>query len=183
MRSMADLTDIERLSLFKDVANEYFDMSAAFPIDNSNLTSIPGFTRASDRWHQLVRAFALRKFFLTKSDNVHCHKVYLSYQRAVSEPIETDMTLEEYFTSVAGLVGLDLELPDGGIPVRDVVNDLLYGAFLHGDPAKLKRVKDFRRRFDEDWAIRKWTEEAHTHLEWLYHQVLRAEVKGRLAIP
>ena len=177
---MAQLTDVERLSLFKDVANEYFDMSNAFPIDDWDLTSIPGFARASDRWQQLVRAFALRKFFLTKSDNVHCHKVYRAYLRAVSEPIDTDLTLEEYSTSVAGLVGLDFKLPDGGIPVRDVVNDLLYGAFLHGDPVKLERVKDFRRRFDEDWAIRKWTEEAHKHLEWLYYQILRAEVKGRL---
>ena len=181
-RNRTELDDIERLSLFKEVADEYFLMSAVFPVNPSDLTSIERWSRAPDRWQQLVRAFALRKFFLQKSDNVHCHKVYRSYLRAVSEPIDTDLTLDDYTASVAGAVGLDFALPDGAHLPRDTVEDLLYGVFLHGDPDRLKRVKRYRQMFDEDWAIREWAAKAHKDLESLRHQIFMAEHRGRLVL-
>lgn len=185
MQSVAQSsTDVERLILFKDLVHEYDSMAAAFPIDRSGLMSSPGFTRSTDWWPQLIRAFALRKFFLQKSDPVHCYMIYRAYLNAVGEPIETDQTFEEYSASVVGLVGRNIKRADGAVPAKVMVEDLLYGVYLHGHPDRYEKVQSYRNRFDGgDIAIRSWTTEAEKHLHWLYHLILVAEVKGRLSLP
>lgn len=180
---MAHLSDVERLTLFKELVNEYHRMAAAFPVDSTDLSSIQGWSSASDHWQQLIRAFALRKFFLQKSDPVHCHMVYRSYLNALGEPLEADQTFEEYAASVAGLVG-DFKLPGGAVTAGEVVEDILYGIYLHGYAERYAAVKKLRLWFgDEDALVRSWATAAEKHLRGLAHQVLMAELAGRIHRP
>lgn len=69
-------TDFVRLMLFCELVDEYDDLADAFPMNEPSLELIP-FSRepALDRWTRVVRAMALRKFAIGKTDHVFVPKV------------------------------------------------------------------------------------------------------------
>jgi len=179
------LTDLERLAVFMEVTNEHLTLSAVFPIDRT--VPAQGLPQPSgDRWNRLVRAFALRKFFLSQNDDMYCVTFYDSLLSALGDNRkDDDLTHEQYADSVADVVPVKIKLPDGGIPAQQIVEDVLYGYFLHGDIDRLRQAKKFRSPFgnESDILLHIWTNKAEKHLEWLCGQVLRAETQRRLELP
>lgn len=122
--------DISRVRLFIALAAEYESLVEELPAPSSFTFGTP--RDSGDRWSRLVRAFALRKFTIQPSDHVYLGTVAASVNRMLPEPepgldFGDDQLRRALRESQTIHVGGDAINPDS------VVEDLLYGIYLHGD--------------------------------------------------
>lgn len=129
--------------MFCDLVDEYDEIAEAFPVDQSTFT-IGGPPRpASDRWSRIVRAMVLRKFILQTNDQAHISKVVAAVRACALDPIanefadEVEKRAEGICTTVIyGTPG------DGARRADEIVEDVVYGGFMHGDYGRWSRTRD-----------------------------------------
>jgi len=137
------LTDRERIELFLALHDEYRALGTAFPVDNYTF-QIGGPPRdPADWWARLVRAMTLRKFVLAKTDDVHLTKVLAALARvAPDEEASAGRDIAELQDAVADRSSAVVyRMPDanGDRQPEELVVDVLYGAYMHGDADKWAR--------------------------------------------
>jgi hypothetical protein len=172
-------TDAELVEHFLVLVDEYETLAAAFPVEQATFTIGGDIRPQTDRWHRLIRAFALRKFFTTSSDTVFCTKVYEAHLRLLGIT-DTVPLREAYLDAVESVIHGGSRYGDraggGTVNTEQVVTDLLYGIFLHGDIERAKRAKRREGLIDEN-ALWIWTHGAEHQLRWLSDQI-RAGIDG-----
>lgn len=136
-------TPEERIQIFLDLADYYFELTDAFPVTSS---VIMGADRSpeqiQDQWNRIFRLAAIRKFFLNTRDNVYIPKVLDSCRQLLTPSewpvVETGVTsFNAVLSSSIFRVKFSEDGLDRGIP--ELVEDFLNGKLLHGDAAKWKR--------------------------------------------
>lgn len=136
--------DISRVRLFIALAAEYESLVEEFPAP-SNFTF--GASRDDgDRWSRLVRAFALRKFTLQASDHVYLANVAEALNRLLPPPIEriglTSARIRQALLE-------PIHVGEKVIDPSHIVEDMLYGVYLHGDYDRWARRASALRLVDE----------------------------------
>lgn len=150
-----------RLELFVALADEYTALTAGFPVDQRTFM-LGGSRTPADRWHRLIRSFALRKFFIGQ-DHVNIGTVLDAVN--VEFPGSKEFS-EGYRRATDALVnggGVFGDPTGEHVRAEDVVRDALYGLFLHGDYDKWQRA-EARRGLIDEFALFQWTSGAETQL-------------------
>lgn len=133
----------ERIRIFLDLAEYYFELTEAFPVTSSIVLGTEKTSeQTKDHWHRIVRLTAIRKFFLNTKDNVFIPKVLRSCKQLLPD---TDSNIidraEASFQSVITSSIFRVKFSENGEDRRipDLAEDFLNGMLLHGDAGKWKR--------------------------------------------
>lgn len=176
-------TDFARLELFCELVDEYDALSRSFPVDSTSFAVVPvSETPAPERWDRIVRAMALRKFILTKSDNVHVAKVLNSVEACLVDR-SLIKNLEQWridFTSVARQMRI-VEGPGLEISVPEIIEDMIYGGLLHGDYDRRLRVNS-RPHLTHDLSLFQFVTGSEHYVREL-RDVIRGSVAEELLAP
>lgn len=149
-------SDAARVVLFLDLVRAYRELAGVLPVRQDRF--VVGRREPADRWNRMLRAFALRKFAAT-TDQVYLGKVATALTRLhpPNSPMlinrkDMDRLVEE--ATLGPVYG-----PIDGLTVRapEVVLDLLYGLYLHGDYARWERAGG-RVGMIEEHALWEWTD-------------------------
>lgn len=174
-------SDPELLGLFCQLVEEYDRLGAAFPVSVTSfeLTS-ENYLDESERWHRIVRAMALRKFVLGQHDHVRADKVLAALRNCLRDP--ADAVLLERWSDDFKAIGAKAQIDQGADARRnltEVLEDLIYGSYLHGDLDRWKRSTS-RRQASVDLALWMFSEDAEYYIRRLRTVVLVAAREDRL---
>ncbi|GAA3526499.1 hypothetical protein AFL01nite_04800 [Aeromicrobium flavum] len=174
-------SDPELLGLFCQLVEEYDRLGAAFPISVTSFELTPeNYLDDTERWHRVVRAMALRKFVLGHQDHVRADKVLSALRNCLRDPADA-VVLERWsddFRSIGAKVQID-EGADARSSLTEVLEDLIYGSYLHGDLDRWKRTTS-RWQASVDLALWMFSEDAEYYIRRLRTVVLVAAREGRL---
>lgn len=174
-------SDPELLALFCQLVGEYDRLGAAFPVSVTSF-ELTAETRPDDteRWHRVVRAMALRKFVLGQQDHVRADKVLRALRNCLRDP--ADAVLLERWSDDFRAIGTKVQIDEGGDARRrlaEVIEDLIYGSYLHGDLHRWRRTTS-RWQASVDLALWMFSEDAESYIRGLRSVVLVAAREGRL---
>lgn len=174
-------SDPELLGLFCQLVDEYDRLGAAFPVSVTSFELTPEhYLDDTERWHRVVRAMALRKFVLGQQDHVRADKVLAALRNCLRDPADA-VVLEQWaddFRSIGTKVQID-EGADARRSLTEVLEDLIYGSYLHGDLDRWKRTTS-RWQASVDLALWMFSEDAEYYIRRLRTVVLVAAREGRL---
>ncbi|MDC7120236.1 hypothetical protein OMK64_01650 [Cellulomonas fimi] len=168
-------TPADRIRLFIALHDEYRSMAEAFPVNQEQFTF--GAPRdASDRWHRLVRAMSLRKFMFGKSDSVYVPKVLdaVAAELCDDEASAFALALKSLVDQQPPIVMYGSDQGDDRT-AQELVVDVLYGAYMHGDYDRWLNYESMGRTFVEH-SLWHWTAEAERVLD-----VVRINIDGWLS--
>lgn len=169
-------SDFARLVLFCDLADQYDDLAVALPVVDMDLQLVPLSPEpAPDHWPRVVRAMALRKFMLTKSDHVYVPTVLDAVERCLTDQ-SLVQNVEGYREGFRGL-GLAIRVDEGsGVPriAPEIIEDLIYGGLLHGDYDRHRRVRS-RPSMTHDVSLWQFTSDAEHFI-----RQLRGVIRGSI---
>lgn len=174
-------SDPELLGLFCQLVDEYDRLGAAFPVSVTSFELIPE-THLDDteRWHRIVRAMALRKFVLGQQDHVRADKVLSALRNCLQNP--DDAIVLERWPDDFRAIGTKVQIDEGGDARRslaEVLEDLIYGSYLHGDLDRWKRTTSRWQR-SVDLALWMFSEDAEFYIRRLRTVIRVAAREGRL---
>lgn len=173
-----ELSDAQRIAHFCRLVNEYDDLCSAVPVSVASfeLVQVAEPIAPEERWHRMIRAMALRKFVLGQEATVRADTVLDAIERSLVETTDLD-GLRADFRSIGRLVNVNEG--HGGLPVKDVLEDLIYGTYLHGDYDRYKRSMA-RASLTRDMALWMWSEQAEFHVRNLRGLVVSGVKEGKL---
>lgn len=174
-RAPTRLDDATRLELFCSLVAEYDVLAEALPVDQSSF-QIGGFASRDpkDRWHRLLRAFALRKFVATK-DQVYVGTVLESLNAVLPDdvpPADLEGFRPDLLRALRGAAEF-VQRDGSSVGAHDVVQDVLYGVYLHGDHERWIRSKA-RDPFQEEHALWTWTGTVESIIHAVVRDITRA---------
>jgi hypothetical protein len=167
--------------LFCQLVEEYDRLGAAFPVSVTSFELMP--EKALDdteRWHRIVRAMALRKFVLGQHDHVRADKVLGALRNCLRDP--ADAVVLERWPDDFRAIGTKVQVDEGGDARRslaEVLEDLIYGSYLHGDLDRWQRTTS-RWQGSVDLALWMFSEDAEFYIRRLRSAILVAAKEGRL---
>ncbi|WP_153302846.1 hypothetical protein [Aeromicrobium choanae] len=174
-------SDPELLGLFCQLVGEYDRLGAAFPVSVTSFELTPeNYLDDTERWHRIVRAMALRKFVLGQQDHVRADKVLAALRNCLRDP--ADAVLLERWSENFRATGTKVQIDEGADARRtltEVLEDLIYGSYLHGDLDRWKRSTS-RSQASVDLALWMFSEDAEYYIRRLRTVVLVAAREGRL---
>lgn len=174
-------SDPELLGLFCQLVAEYDRLGAAFPVSATSFELAPeSYLDDNERWHRIVRAMALRKFVLGQQDHVRADKVLAALRNCMRDP--ADAILLERWSDDFRAIGTKVQIDEGADARRsltEVLEDLIYGSYLHGDLDRWKRTTS-RWQVSVDLALWMFSEDAEFYIRRLRALVLAAAREGRL---
>lgn len=175
-------SDFARLLLFCDLADEYDELATALPVVELGLQLVPFSAEpAHDHWPRVVRAMALRKFVLTKSDHVYIPSVLDAVVRCLTNQ-SLVQNVEGYREGFRGL-GIAIKVDEGSNVPRtapEISEDLIYGSLLHGDYDRHERVKS-RPSTTHDISLWQFTSDSEHYIRRLRGVIRRSIDEGILA--
>lgn len=174
-------SDPELLGLFCQLVEEYDRLGAAFPVSVTSFElTAENSLDDTERWHRIVRAMALRKFVLGQQDHVRADKVLSALRNCLRDP--ADAVLLERWSDDFRAIGTKANIDEGGDARRslaEVLEDLIYGSYLHGDLDRWRRTTN-RWQASVDLALWMFSEDAEFYIRRLRSVVLVAAREGRL---
>lgn len=176
-------SDLHRLVLFVDLVNQYDELAVVLPV-NQDSFNIGGPPRdPSDRWHRMLRAFALRKF-VAPTDQVCIQKVAPALINSLPDdyPSKTEDDIKEFVRSAENPGVVFGDGNGGHVGPREVVRDLLYGLYLHGDYDKWMASAP-RVGLVEDMALWQWTLGVEGLVRQLRDLIMERVEEGNLVLP
>lgn len=172
----------ELLGLFCELVEEYDRLGAAFPVSTTSFELIPeNHLDDTERWHRIVRAMALRKFVLGQQDHVRADKVLGALRNCLRDP--ADAVVLERWPDDFRSIGTKVEIDEGGDARRslaEVLEDLIYGSYLHGDLDRWRRTTS-RWQGSVDLALWMFSEDAEFYIRRLRSAIRAAAREGRLS--
>lgn len=172
----------DRLLLFKELVDDYDTMAEAFAVSENDEGFDMKVRSQESRWRYLVRAGALRKFVLSRSDDVHFVKVL----DAVEELLPAGVTrvpvsnARENFGKIATVFTVDEG--DGPMPLTSLIEDFIYGSLLHGDLVRWRRNRS-RGPETYDFALWIFVLDAESAVRWLRKLIQLAVKDGLIVLP
>lgn len=160
------------LRLFADLVDDYDSLCAAFPIDRSVHELLDGQpVSETQRWHRTVRVLAVRKFVLPRQDAVRVDRVIAALERCHAAPLEDPAInkANHAFDEIRERFG----------ECVDVLEDILYGVFLHGEYERYLRDRA-RDELTKDLALLAFGESAEFLVRNLRYAIRTAAREGRL---
>lgn len=174
-------SDPELLGLFCQLVEEYDRLGAAFPVSVTSFELTPE-TDLDDteRWHRIIGAMALRKFVLGQQDHVRADKVLGALRNCLRDPADAEL-LARWLGDFRA-IGTKVQIDEGGDARRslaEVLEDLIYGSYLHGDLDRWRRTNS-RWQASINLALWMFSEDAESYIRRLRSVVLVAAREGRL---
>jgi len=174
-------TPFSRLILFCDLVDEYDELAEAFPVTETSFDLLADQSVASpDRWPRIVRAMALRKFALGKTDQVYVPRVLDSAAQCATDD-QTREGIENMRHRFAGLA-LAVTVDEGAATNRtapELIEDYIYGGLLHGDYRRHLRVKE-RPEATHDLSLLLFVTDVENYIRLLARLTRRAIADGQL---
>lgn len=174
-------SDPDLLGLFCQLVEEYDRLGAAFPVSVTSFELTPeNYLDDTERWHRIVRAMALRKFVLGQQDHVRADKVLGALRNCLSDPADAELLAR--WVDDFEAIGTKVQIDEGGDARRslaEVLEDLIYGSYLHGDLDRWKRTSS-RWQTSVDLALWMFSEDAESYIRRLRSVVIVAAREGRL---
>lgn len=136
-------SDLARLEIFYSLVGEYDALAAAFPIENES-TFVAGSNHQrdpKDKWHRIVRIMTLRKFTIAKGDHVYVTRATDSIRAVATSPEWADHLEPILATWVSAVEDIGTSMLYNDRSGFDVVEDLAYGLYMHGDYDRWQRVR------------------------------------------
>lgn len=175
-------SDSRLLGLFCQLVDEYDRLAAVFPVSVTSFELIPETSDDdTERWHRIVRAMALRKFVLGQHDHVRADKVLVAFRNCLVDPVDA-AALERWsddFRAIGTKVQID-EGDDARRSLSEVLEDLIYGSYLHGDLDRWERTAS-RWRGTVDLALWMFSEDSEFYIRRLRSLIRAAAKEGRLS--
>lgn len=135
-------SEFARLEIFCALVDAYDELATAFPVEQSSFNFGGPARPPADRWHRMVRATALRKFVLGRSDQVYVGTVLraITACAASDDPVATEVV--DAFSNGLDRVGTVACFSDsfGDYDAAELVEDFIYGGLLHGDYGRWQRA-------------------------------------------
>lgn len=173
--------DADLLGLYCDLVDEYDRLGEAFPVSTTSFDLASDSPLGSrERWHRIVRAMALRKFVLGANDHVRADKTLAALKRCLSDP--EDLRVLDRWQSDFDAIGTRVQVDEAGDAKRslaDLLKDLIYGSYLHGDLERWNRTQT-RWRGSVDLALWMFSEDAEHYIRRLRSVIRLAASEGRL---
>lgn len=121
--------------MFCALVDDYDSIAESFPVDQRSF-NLGGAPRpVADFHHRMVRAMALRKFVLARTDQVHVAKVVDALVEC-ADGDETAVEIAAAYRNRLETVASMGRFGDGSgslLHPNDLVTDFIYGGLLHGD--------------------------------------------------
>jgi hypothetical protein len=174
-------SDHELLGLFCQLVEEYDRLGAAFPVSVTSFELMAeNCLGDADRWHGIVRAMTLRKFVLGQQDHVRADKVLSALRNCLRDPADAEILAcwADDFRAIGSKVQID-EGGDARRTLAEVLKDLIYGSYLHGDLDRWRRTNS-RWQASVDLALWMFSEDAESFIRRLRSVILVAAREGRL---
>lgn len=131
-----------RLVLFCELVDDYEELAAGFPVDQSGFAFGGKPRPAADRWNRVVRAVVLRKFVFSTTDQVYVPTVLEAVRECLADPADNDV-IDKLVTEFHGLA-LEVRVNEGEsgtYTAPEIIRDFIYGGLLHGDYDKHQQVR------------------------------------------
>lgn len=167
-------TNRDHVNHFLEMVEEHDGLCREFPVEQRSYNFAAVDEKA--KWARRVRAFSLRKFTMSKRDDVHVVKVLRAVEALAAEngtKLDASDLIEGYQKFVDGGIAFGDPVSGGNIHASDVIEDLLYGGYLHGDYDRWQKVKR-RGELTEDTALWQWTmgaEDLIRHVAAVIHEL------------
>lgn len=156
-------SDQARLEMFVSLVDEYEELTRAFPVEQRSFTFGGRPRDPSDRWHRLVRAFALRKFVMAQGDHVHVYKILDVLRQLAPEHAAAVQAIRDALPGLVNGGGVFIGRDGTELRAEDIIRDSLYGSYLHGDYDKWRRSRE-RHGLAEEHALWTWTSGAEDYV-------------------
>lgn len=176
-------SDAERIKIFLSLANQFLELCDEFPEPAEGLVlgSTETQRKPSDHWHRVLRLASIRKFVITKNENVYIPTVLDSCIALI--PREQAAYAEHGKTLLRDLQARSILNVNFGIAERtipELVEDYLNGVVLHSDAEKWHRhqveksaievvlyfwINEMERYVRQAYlTVRTWVDEGHLQL-------------------
>ena len=173
--------DADLLGLYCGLVDEYDRLGEAFPVSTTSFDLTSDSPLGSgERWHRIVRAMALRKFVLGANDHVRADKTLAALKRCMSDP--ADLRVLDRWQSDFEAIGTRVHMDEGADTkqsLADLLEDLIYGSYLHGDLERWNRTQA-RWQGSVDLTLWMFSEDAEHYIRRLRSVIRVAAAEGRL---